>query len=144
MAIWAYGQAKIDVSTYFAGDYVSTIYRMLSEDNYYSVMLVPNSKNQPLSMEEMQVGDIFCGQYKATNSNGYWSAVYQGNNQFIKNEGGDATARVITFDDSSTIYDAKTWNYYYVLRPENIAIADTIKLEKKVAALEARLAALEA
>lgn len=126
LATWAYAQAKIDVSPYFTGDSISVIYRLLSESNYYSVMLVPDSKNKPLSMDKMRIGDIFCGQYKSSSGNGYWSAIYQGNNQFIKNEGGVATAAVITFDETNTIYDAKTWNYYYVLRPENIAIEDTL------------------
>ena len=125
LAVWAYAQANIDVSAYFTGDTISNIYRSLGNSNYYSVMLVPDSKNQQLDEDQLQIGDIFCGQYKGdVSTNGYWSAVYQGNNLWIKNEGGNGNAEVIAFDEGSTIYDAKEWNYYYILRPENIAVAE--------------------
>lgn len=130
MAKWAYGQAGIDVSTYFTGETISTVLQIINgkkEGNpYYSVMLVPNSKGQPLSMDAFQIGDIFCGQFTANGENAYWAAVYQGNNQFIKNEGGNGSAEVVSFGEGETIYNSMVWNYYYVLRPENIAIADAI------------------
>ena len=152
MAVWAYKQAGIDVSPYITSN-VNAIatalfydsYIMKEGDTYYHKMLIPNScggtgftnKGYPsyqLPMSKYKVGDIFCGRYRDDSSNLYIAAIYQGNNTFImrNNLGTTGTAFVVSFDNINTIYNYQNWLYYYVLRPERIAIEDVIDLQSSV------------
>ena len=112
-----------------------------------------------LTGDDYRVGDLFCARYTKTMSDGtkssncYFIAVYLGNNQFLMyedygNVSGPRVVYLTTYDKISkittaSVTDVVTVAYFYVLRPENIAITDVISLQKKLAALEARLAALE-
>jgi len=131
IAVWSYSKAGIDVSAYFTGETVNKVNQILNGtvvgNSSYFTMFVPGSR-QPLN--QFQIGDIFCGRYSDNGANRYWSAVYQGNNQFIKNENSVSNAEIVTFDETNTIYTGKDWVYYYALRPERIAIEDVIYSEQ--------------
>lgn len=137
LAVWAYTQAGIDVSAYIK-DSISNIYWSLFPSNSilttdkgnYLTMLVPksyggtkfqnaNKPNYALDVSKYQIGDIFCGKFGSS----YWAAAYQGDEKFVlRDSAAVAPTSVISFSDIS----ANTWEYYFVLRPENIAIEDTL------------------
>ena len=146
-AVWVYKQAGIDISPYITKN-VNDTATVLFYDRYilkegttpYHTMLVPDScggtgftskgyTSHRLPMSEYQVGDIFCGRYKAS-SNMYWAAVYQGNNKFIvRDNTGSGTNFIVTYTSTNTIYDANPWLYYYVLRPERIVDKELLVLQ---------------
>ena len=137
LAVWAYKQACIDVSPYIK-DNISSIYwtlfpsssNLTTDKSSYLTMLVPESyggtkfqnakkPNYALDVNKYHIGDIFCGKTGST----YWAAAYQGDEKFVLRDSATAApTSVISFSDIS----AKTWEYYFVLRPENIAIEDTL------------------
>ena len=137
LAVWAYNQAGIDVSAYIK-DNISSIYwtlfpsssNLTTDKSSYLTMLVPESyggtkfqnakkPNYALDVNKYHIGDIFCGKTGST----YWAAIYQGNGQFmLRNSAANEATRVVSISDISS----ETWEYYFVLRPENIAIEDTL------------------
>ena len=152
-ATWAYSSAEIDVSDYFSDDYdVDDVYNALFVDeklkvdrtsNWYK-MLVPGSFDGykidyareagtdtagvgtavQLNISDYKIGDIFCG---CDAYGTFWSALYQGNGTFVILLS-DGMMNVITFEEGQTVAD-NTWRYYFVLRPENLAvISDKIPL----------------
>lgn len=157
-AVWAYKQVGIDISPYIQKNVNNTRfalfdndYNYVEDDTYYHTMLVPSSyggtgfvdKGQAsyeLPISEYQIGDIFCGRYSVDSSNRYWAAIYQGNNQFIvRDNTSSSTNFIVNYDDTNTIYNANPWLYYYVLRPENIAIEDVISLDKVTSNVQTQL-----
>ena len=136
------------------------------ENKNYLAMLLPGSYGggkamqahgyfYTLTAEDYQIGDIFCMRYE-TYLDGkyadscYYMALCVAEDTFLLYQdygaGEDATyasnTRVINHAGITDILNSTTSIYHYVMRPENIAIADTVSLEKRVAALEAKLAAL--
>lgn len=147
-AIDFYSEIDIDVSEYFTGKTVNDVARMLFNidgdyskkegSSYYHTMLVPNSQggakfeeksqqSYKIPLSEYQIGDIFCGK-----SSGYQAAIYQGNNQFmVRNSAKENFIKI--YSDDYEIYngvDGKSWTYYYVLRPERLAIEEALKLQE--------------
>lgn len=119
-----------------------------------------------LSEEDYRVGDIFCSRFSKTLSDGtttdkcYYMAIYIGeldNGSYVSHrfmvyidygDGVDEEPAIYTADytDLCAMMGADsemgTPIYYYVLRPENIAIADVLRVEKDVEDLQKSDAAM--
>lgn len=176
-ASWAYANANVDIGGYLRSvhktfimmfdwynkaenGYKRKLLDETDENRNYLAMLVPGSYSGCVEMEahgyfytltvdDYQVGDIFCMRYAdysigADANSCYYMALCIAENKFLLYQDfgawEDATnasnTRVIDYAGITDIINNSVTVYYYVLRPENIAIADTVSLEKKVAALE--------
>lgn len=127
------------------------------ENKNYLAMLLPGSYTGGATMEshgyfytltgdDYKIGDIFCMRY-ATYLDGvyadscYYMALCIAENKFLLYQDfgawEDATyksnTQIIDYAGLADIINNTTEIYFYVLRPENIAIADVISLEKKAA-----------
>lgn len=68
-----------------------------------------------------EIGDILSGKRKASGSD-YWTAIYQGDGQFLVHSSYLKTVKTMTLAE---IFAAEnTWEYYFVLRPNQLASAE--------------------
>ena len=77
-----------------------------------------------LSTVELQVGDVFVGVNKCPSANRNWSGVYQDNGNFLMYYWDDANKGHTEIVNISTLEDANScdFKFYFILRPENLAI----------------------
>jgi hypothetical protein len=135
--VWMYKAVNIDVSAYFNKTIHSILqaefdasggngYVRKEQTNDYQTMLLDNSwggrdfaDQNDLAEMNLEIGDVFCGRFKISGSNVYWTALYQGNGNFlvVQNGYGDPLCFVATVAEVK----ANAWHYYYVLRPDNLA-----------------------
>ena len=154
VAPWAYNNVKVSVSSYLNKSIYSTrgvlfddstgkhVVRLASDskfdlntrimlvDNYYGGTWFPENGSKVFTAEDFEIGDIFAGAKQVDGSTCYWTAIYQGNGQFLVVENNN-NGSIKAFHDSTSIYSTtigSEWEYYYVLRPQNLAMLRDISL----------------
>ena len=105
-----------------------------------------------LKLEDYKIGDIFCMRYSDTldgvwGDSCYYMALYQAENTFIlyqdfgphEQATNPSNVRVVDYAEITNIIQNAESVYYYVLRPENIAIMPVMEAEQRQAQENAAL-----
>ena len=146
VAPWFYSAAKVNVSKYLNLSIYNTYdalftpvnnlpaprtaddekfnlnYRTMLLDGFYGGTWFKSIGKTALTAGEFKIGDIFAGAKQVDGSTCYWTAMYQGNGQFIVVENNN-NGSTRCFTDSKSFYQAdftSQWQYFYVLRPNNL------------------------
>ena len=146
VAPWFYSAAKINVakylnqSIYYTYDALFTSannlpalrtaddekfnlnYRVMLLDGYYGGSWFKSTGKTTFNAAEFEIGDIFAAAKQVDGSTCYWTAMYQGNGQFLVSENNN-NGNIRCFTDSESFYKAdftSQWQYFYVLRPKNL------------------------
>ena len=132
---WVYKQAGIDIAMdkygYQALTWAGANDSANTKGSYYNKILVSGSRGSNVKgsgIKDSQIGDIFGGRVVVKGKDGadvnlYYGAVYQGDGKWMAfydtysaGEKGHET-KILSVED----LDAITWNFRYVLRPQQLA-----------------------